>query len=329
MVAAELPEDGEARLGWVRLPPGRRIVPDGHGPVAWVTSSDVRDPGPVWAALTDLHPLTGLVPVLLEDDGRGADGEDFFFYEPVDPRDIDVADPARELAERWVDPEHEEEMFVPYATPRSSEFLGLRGQGEGPNSFGDIVSAIIGMVTDERRRNEYERLNRMDQEEAEADGWTGRAPEADRQAREPREDRPFPGLAPAVRERLSTAERTAALAGLSPARIGLVPATRPADVLAVTGWFCTDQFQEPSVGVQVGTVLRSWEERFGAHLFKLGPGADAWLIVDRPPRTREAAEAIAAEHWAFADEFHGKGRCEFGDLVDTIIGRPVWHFWWD
>jgi len=57
--------------------------------------------------------------------------------------------------------------------------------------------------------------------------------------------------------------------------------------------------------------------------------ADAWLLVDRPPRTREAAEAIAAEHWAFADEFHGKGRCEFGDLVDTIIGRPVWHFWWD
>ena len=146
---------------------------------------------------------------------------------------------------------------------------------------------------------------------------------------ETREDRPFPGLAPAVLERLSTAERTAALAGLPSARVCLVPAARPADALAVTGWFCTDQFQEPSTGVQVGAVLRSWEERFGAHLFKLGPNADAWLLVDRPPRTREAAEAIAAEHWAFADEFHGEGRCEFGDLVDTIIGRPVWHFWWD
>jgi hypothetical protein len=38
--------------------------------------------------------------------------------------------------------------------------------------------------------------------------------------------RPFPGLAPAVRERLSTAERTAALAGLPPARVCLVPAAR-------------------------------------------------------------------------------------------------------
>src|SRR5437762_14025280 len=105
MTATELPAEGELQLGAVLLPRGRRIVPDGHDAVAWVTSSDVHDPGPVWAALTDLHPQTGLIPVLAEDDGRGADGEDFFFYEPVDPRDIASADPVRELAARWQDPE--------------------------------------------------------------------------------------------------------------------------------------------------------------------------------------------------------------------------------
>jgi uncharacterized protein DUF4253 len=342
VAAAEVPSNGEVQLGAVRLPRGRRIVPDDHdGPVAWVTSSDVRDPGLAWAALTDLHPQTGLVPLLVQDDGRGAEGEDFFFYFPVDPRGIDLADPASELAARWVDPEHEYEVFEPFATPRSTAFLGLRGPGEGSNSLADIASAIFGMVTNDSRRQEFERLNRMDRASAEAAGWSpsGRAPDAPDASDAPdvpageshaaREDRPFPGLAPAVRERLSTAERTAALAGLPPARVCLVPASRPADVLAVTGWFCTDQFQEPSVGVQLGAVLRSWEERFGAHLFKIGPNADAWLLVDRPPRTREAAEPVAAEHWAFADEFHDIGRAGFPELVDTIIGRPVWHFWWD
>lgn len=324
MAASELPGDGEVQLGAVRLPRGRRISPEGHGPVAWVTSSDVRDPGPVWAALSDLHPQTGLIPLLLEDDEQGADGEDFFFYYPVDPRDIGAADPAQVLAERWEDPDHEEEPFVPPTTPRSTAFLGLRGRGEGSNTPKDIFSAIFGMVTDDNRRQEFERLNRVDMETA---GWPPY-----RSTGEPEEGaagRPFPGLAPAVSERLSTAERTAALAGLPPARVCLVPASRPADTLAVTGWFCTDQFQQPSVGVQVGTVLRSWEERFGAHLLKLGPGADAWLLVDRPPRTRDAAEPIAAEHWAFADEFHGWGHYDFAGLVDTIIGRPIWHFWWD
>jgi len=167
-MAAELPEDDAAQLGAVRLPRGRRIVPDGHGPVAWVTSTDVPDPGPVWAALSDLHPHTGLVPLLLEDDGRGADEENFLFYEPVDPRDIDAADPAQELARRWQDPDYREETWAPPATPRATAFLGLRGRGEGSNSLGDIVCAIVGMVTDENRRQEFGRLSREDQAAA---GW--------------------------------------------------------------------------------------------------------------------------------------------------------------
>ena len=83
MARAELPENGELRLGAVALPPGRRVVPDGHEPVAWVTSTAVPDPGRVWSALRDMRSRTGLVPVLLDDD-PGADAEDYFFYDPVD-----------------------------------------------------------------------------------------------------------------------------------------------------------------------------------------------------------------------------------------------------
>jgi hypothetical protein len=159
----------------------------------------------------------------------------FFFYYPVDPRDIDAADPAQVLAERWEDPDHGEEPFVPPTTPRSTAFLGLRGRGEGSNNLEDVISVIFGMVTDDNRRQEFERLNRVDMETA---GWP-----PSRSTEGPEEEgaagRPFPGLAPAVSERLST-----------------------------------------------------------------------------------------AEHWAFADEFHGWGHYDFGGLVDTIIGRPIWHFWW-
>lgn len=326
MAIAELPEDGELRLGAVLLPPGRRVIPDDHEPVAWVTSTAVPDPGQVWSALRDMHSQTGLVPVLLDDD-PGADAENYFFYDPVDPREIDAIDPAQVLAERWCDPAGEEDI-VPmprFVGRRSNEFLGLNAPGEGPNSLADIVLAITGMVTDPVRREEFERLNQLDRAE---EGWPPPppAPLAGRSAREPR---PFPGLAPAVQDRLSAAELTAALAALPPARVCLVPAARPADVLALTGWLATDQFDIPPFGVAVGSVLRSWEDRFGARLLKLGPSADIRLLVERPPRTPEAAEQVASEHWAFADEFHEQGQIGFDQLPDAIAGLPVWQFWWD
>ena len=46
----------------------------------------------------------------------------------------------------------------------------------------------------------------------------------------------FPGLAPHQNEALSRAELTAALGSPPPARIGLVPASRPADVHALAGY---------------------------------------------------------------------------------------------
>jgi hypothetical protein len=46
----------------------------------------------------------------------------------------------------------------------------------------------------------------------------------------------FPGLAPADGGPLTAAEREQVLDSKSPARIGLVPASRPADVLVALGW---------------------------------------------------------------------------------------------
>jgi hypothetical protein len=103
-------------------------------------------------------------------------------------------------------------------------------------------------------------------------------------------------------------------------------------VPAVVGWstFGVEPYEFGPVrvyanSVWVGAVLRSFEDRFGATLLKLGPGAEMRLLVERPPRVLEHAARIAAEHSAFCDECAGQGL----RTVPAIAGAPIWTFWWD
>jgi hypothetical protein len=73
----------------------------------------------------------------------------------------------------------------------------------------------------------------------------------------------------------------------------------------------------------------SFEDRFGATLLKLGPGAVRRLLVHRPPRTLEHASRIAAEHSVFCDECAGQGLREALAIAAALIGAPIWTFWWD
>jgi hypothetical protein len=81
--------------------------------------------------------------------------------------------------------------------------------------------------------------------------------------------------------------------------------------------------------VWVGAVLRSFEDRFGATLLKLGPGAELLLLVGRPPRTLEHATQIAAEHSVFCDECAGQGLRYVPEIARALVGAPIWTFWWD
>jgi hypothetical protein len=74
-------------------------------------------------------------------------------------------------------------------------------------------------------------------------------------------------------------------------------------------------------------VLRSWEDRFGARLLEVG-FEDIRLLVSRPPQTLEAAQRIAAEHFAFSDEAH-KGLHGVGEIARAVVNNPFWDFWWD
>jgi Domain of unknown function (DUF4253) len=138
-------------------------------------------------------------------------------------------------------------------------------------------------------------------------------------------DRAFPGLAPAEPSTLPSSELNEALDSLPPARIGLVPAGRPADVLSHIGWTGgTNRYETP---LQITAVLRSWEDRFGARLLEVG-FASVRLLVQRPPRTLEAAERIAAEQYGFADEF-GRAARSVSAIAASLVNAPFWYFWWD
>jgi Domain of unknown function (DUF4253) len=135
----------------------------------------------------------------------------------------------------------------------------------------------------------------------------------------------FPGLAPTVEEELDPElMRRAIFQYTRPARIGLVPAARPADILPRLGWAGAANHRTAS---ELAVVLRSWEDRFGARLLEVG-FADIRLLVSRPPLTLDAAQPIAAEHFAFSDEAH-YGLRGVPEIARAIVNSPFWDFWWD
>jgi hypothetical protein len=286
MSRARLPDEGPVRLGPVTLPAGKPIVGNQGTAVAWATENPVPDSGRVWAALSELYPDTGLVPVQL--DGLRMDtfvpgarqgmpdealrpwdnGE---FTDPEDPRGADGMDVDAVLRELWLD-------SVPFPSDDDAEAV--------------LARAPFGLE--------------------------------------------FPGLAARESTPLTVAERQFALDVALPrirvargataiSRIGLVAADRPADVLPIVGWAALASRGESVLSLVA--VLRSWEDRFGAQLIDVG-FADLRLLVERPPRTMAAAERVAAEHFALADESTGNVG-HIGLLAASLVDAPIWTLWWD
>ena len=167
-----------------------------------------------------------------------------------------------------------------------------------------------------------------------ARGWQGSLPDeddaAEREMWEPF-GLAFPGLAPAADQPLTGAEREQVLDSRPLARVGLIPAGRPADVLAVLGWLGVTNWG--GLGgfrdylIPFTAMLRSWEDRFGAVLFEAG-FADIRLLVERPPRTRELAEHLAAEQFQLAHDCIDGAR-GIPWIAPRLLNSPYWTFWWD
>jgi hypothetical protein len=182
-------------------------------------------------------------------------------------------------------------------------------------------------------------IDQLDAATVLAQAWAGQAPSPEEFEREPEFfeswfppfGMEFPGLAPGQDQELSHAELAAALGWFGPARVGLVPAARPADVLALVGYNGTaNGYGTPEL---LSAVLRSWEDRFGAVLVEVGFDYIR-LLARRPPRTLPGARAVAAELLLMCDEFWpiDKPHTAFGDIEPTaaaILRFPIWSMWLD
>lgn len=143
-------------------------------------------------------------------------------------------------------------------------------------------------------------------------------------------DGPWPGLAlpgTTFQEPDAAARKLAdSLSAERPWLLGLVPATRGADTLALCGWDgpCnhTGHIQE------ISAVLRSWEERFGARVVAVG-FATLDLSVAAPPITVEQGLRLAAEHFAFCPDNIWQGGQTFAEYAQDQVDATRWSFWWD
>jgi hypothetical protein len=272
MVNAEVPADGPVRLGSVQLPPGTRLDGgDNDGPLLWATSAPVPNAGRVWHELTEMHPATGLVPILLGFLDGGQEGRPWDAGELDDRCSlalVDQLDAAAVIAQSWADSVPVEEEFDD--DPELAAMLAPYGAQ-------------------------------------------------------------FPGLARGQDKELTEAELARALSFFGAARIGLVPASRPADVLALAGYNGTvNRYGTPEV---LSAAMRSWEDRFGAVLVEVG-FAYIRLLAKRPPRSWPDAQAVAAELWSLSDEFwlidrDDRAVHEVGTIAQSVLEAPVWSLWLD
>jgi hypothetical protein len=123
---------------------------------------------------------------------------------------------------------------------------------------------------------------------------------------------------------------------LSPPHLALVPCRRPADVIAAIGFQCGvySGVQDPAM---VSSVLRSWEDRFGATLVGLAEGT-VLLAVVSPPADVHPALRIAAEHYALAPAEGAHGPGALAEVASGLLGgrppyvadsRNIWELYWD
>ena len=122
------------------------------------------------------------------------------------------------------------------------------------------------------------------------------------------------------------ADDRSTLASLRSRRIGLVAAHRPADAVTALGW--TGAVNVHDDPVLMSTVLRSWEDRWAARVVEIGFDT-LTLTVGIPPRDRQRALALAAEHFAFCPDNITQGAGTVAAYAESLRDSPVWTFWWD
>ncbi|MDR1796102.1 MAG: DUF4253 domain-containing protein [Clostridiales Family XIII bacterium] len=107
--------------------------------------------------------------------------------------------------------------------------------------------------------------------------------------------------------------------------IAKIPASAPWELPA---WVPMGGFNDcPQAADQVA-AFRYWHEGYGA--VPACVTYEIWeLNVPYPPRTEEAAMALAVEQFAFCQDIVWQGMETVGALAGFLKGATSWYFWWD
>ncbi|WJZ02501.1 DUF4253 domain-containing protein [Corynebacterium freiburgense] len=109
------------------------------------------------------------------------------------------------------------------------------------------------------------------------------------------------------------------------AALVIVPVTRPADAPAAVGW--TGAINYDYSGADISTVLRSWEDRYGAVLMSLDFDF-LTLQVAKPPTPNSDVDLLAQEHELFCPDNIHQGILDIEEYKQTLY-ESLWGFWWD
>ena len=257
MDVGHLPEGESFRLdGGAELPPGRLVYPRMFRsipgkPVLWATDDSVENAGALWLSLNAGAPESGLVPLIL-----------------------DVLDPADPLGRPWdsgeLDPKPSpipqdlDEVTVFRLAWRAEVPISLLSPEDRPRIQRPGQPPIPDFEEDWDEATEFRRL---------VAPW---GPD-------------FPGLAPAERIEGDVEGYRSAACETPPGRVGLVATAHPGEMLYQIGWIgAVNHFISETGSASLSVMARSWADRFGASLLRLGFQTMEFL-VQRPPSSEAGA----------------------------------------
>lgn len=136
----------------------------------------------------------------------------------------------------------------------------------------------------------------------------------------------WPGFAPAKRLSVHPGYAAARLAaaGADTARLALVPCTRSADTPALIGW--TGAMDYTWQVEKISAVLRTWEDRFGVRVVRLGC-TTLELSVAAPPSSITEARRITLEHAGFCPSIWQE-EVALNSYAAGLVKSAVWRFQW-
>jgi hypothetical protein len=159
----------------------------------------------------------------------------------------------------------------------------------------------------------------------EKDGWRDATPEevADMQARGERG--PDVGEWPETPEAMGFAAASGYPAPPTRLHIAILPTHDMTEAPAYLNFGDWNECPGPEHHV---AALRAWRDRFGVSL--VTSASDLLeLTIARRPTLREAAIALAREHYEYCNDIIDQGFGDFAKLAASLTVSDWWSFWWD